>query len=389
MGFAETLPTSVFLTVRILLLTLCLCFSLSAAHAGADTTGYAGAQWSANLHRGFLIPHRPNVLHLIQGHTVGAELNVEWFANPAHQWSKAYAQPSVGFDAYFSTTGNAEALGHHWSLHGFARLPLGHSKIRQTLKVALGAGWATRIWDLEANLGNVMLGSHLNTALALQYRAEFNLTEKLQVTTGFRLEHFSNGAFQLPNLGSNIGSVFIGFAPRPPSPMVHATTLSDHHAPTPYVEHSLSLSAGIKEVGDPQGKKYGVYVLSATTAYRWTYKSSVIGGADLFYNRSMPEALKEPEAGLNKQWLLGATVGYGLHFNAIDMRILMGVYLRDPYKGYGSFYHRVGMRYWLSPRCYMKFTLRTHFARADSGELGVGLRLNKPKVSSTHHSFAH
>lgn len=337
------------------------------------------AVWSGAVHRGFLIPHRSNVLHLIQGHTLGGELNAEWLAKSNTKWSLIYGDPTVGFDGYFTTTGNPEALGSQWALHGFTRLPLGDTRVRQWMKLGLGVGYITQTWDLYENVRSPMVGSHLNAALVLQYSADIPLGG-VALRAGLRLEHFSNGAYQLPNQGTNIASVSLGLGGRMGRHPRHTLSASDYPLVLQdrfdqhnYLELTSSLSAGIREVGDPLGKKYGVFVLTTTLARRWTYKSSFVGGIDVYYNRSMPKALDEPEAGLSKQLLAGAFLGYGMHFNAFELRLAMGAYLIDPFKGYGTFYHRFGLKYWWNPKFYAQFNLKTHFARADHGELGVGM----------------
>lgn len=341
--------------------------------------GQSQAVWSGAVHRGFLIPHRSNVLHLVQGHTLGAELNVEWLAKEKAAWSLVYSDPTVGIDAYFTSTGNREQLGHQFAVHGFARLPLGDTYVTQTLKLGVGLGYATRTWDLQENVRAPMVGSHLNAALVLQYNACVHI-RGWALRTGLRLEHFSNGAFQLPNLGTNIASVSLGFGPRIPvhmRPMLTVTDLpydlTDRFETRRYGQWTASLSAGIKEVGDPLGPKYGVFILSTMYQRRWSYKSSWAAGTDVFYNRSMPAALNDSEAGIGKQLLLGLYGAYLLHFNAFELQLGMGAYMVDPYKGYGTFYHRFGLKYWATERLFAQFMLKTHFARADHGELGMGM----------------
>lgn len=359
--------------------------SLTADSLTADSLEHHGPYWSGAVHRGFVIPHRPNVLHLIQGHTLGGNISAEWPVKNNRKWVHAFQSPSLGFDVYASSTGNNEQLGSQYALHGFTRLPLGNTRVQQYLKLGLGLGWATQIWDLENNVRAAVLGSHLNTALALEYGAQWAFSEHLQFSAGLRLEHFSNGAYQLPNLGTNIASVYLGLGQFCPRTVVADRPNVDRFSRSRYWEHSASLSAGIKEFDKPLGNKYGVYVLGYSAQHRWTYKSSVIGGLDLFYNRAMRAALDEPDAPNSRLLLAGAAVGYGLHFNAMELRMMMGVYVVDPYKGNGNFYHRFGLRYWVNRKLFVKFTLRTHFARADHGELGIGVKLHRtPPIAAIH-----
>lgn len=328
------------------------------------------------VHRGFLIPHRPEARHLQQGHTTGAAFH--WSKRAKGAWYFVYAKPEIGLDAYFTTTGNRQQLGDQIAAHLYARLPL-HKRRVHNVKTGFGVGYATKTWDLEDNTRALMLGSHLNAAILLEYEWR-PLQTRWNPRFGVRLQHFSNGAFQLPNLGTNVVSVFIGV-----SNSWHPVASATERVMRDFAVDSLSQSIGhwtwmvngafgVREVGDPMGSKHGVFHLGFMGARRWSYKSSWSAGLDIYYNRSMRALLAENDVppSVRRQLLAGVNVGYGLHMNQWVIRIIQGVYAVDPYGGYGRFYQRIGVRYWATPKCFLQFLLKTHFARADHAELGIG-----------------
>jgi hypothetical protein len=50
----------------------------------------------------------------------------------------------------------------------------------------------------------------------------------------------------------------------------------------------------------------------------------------------------------------------------------MGVYLRDVYNPDGRLYHRIGMRYHATKHWSANLVLKSHWAKADYVEYGIG-----------------
>ena len=57
----------------------------------------------------------------------------------------------------------------------------------------------------------------------------------------------------------------------------------------------------------------------------------------------------------------------------------MVLYLRDRYRPNGPLYHRIGFRYQLKNGLYGNVTLKSHWAKADYMELGIGYVFNFKK----------
>jgi hypothetical protein len=57
----------------------------------------------------------------------------------------------------------------------------------------------------------------------------------------------------------------------------------------------------------------------------------------------------------------------------------MGYYLRDKYKPEDFLYHRVGFRYYLKNGITVNCVLKSHWAKADYAEFGIGYTFNWKK----------
>jgi hypothetical protein len=74
---------------------------------------------------------------------------------------------------------------------------------------------------------------------------------------------------------------------------------------------------------------------------------------------------------------VGALLSYSLFFDRFAIKIQQGYYVVDGQRLNGSLYHRFGLRYALGGNFYAQLTLKTHFAKADYGEFGIGYTLRR------------
>lgn len=329
------------------------------------------------IHGGFNVPHRKEIRNLVTGHSKAVELGVEWAPNRSKEWHFRYSDPYLGVDLFAVDLGNREQLGSQFSLIPYVRLPLHQGKNTHELKMGVGLGYATKTWDLDENIKGLVMGSHFNAALLLQYGFRFNVSPKLQLITGLRMNHFSNGAYTLPNLGTNNASVYVAARWRTQTeiaePLPDVLLKNDFQKWTP----SVILATGVRENAPPLGPKYFVFALRAMIERRVTFKSGLMASVDGYLNNSLKPLLER-----DGEWndnpadalQLGIAAGYVLHFDPMEFHIMMGGYVRSAYTGQGLLYHRFGLRYFFGEHWSANFMLKTHFAKADHAELGLGYR---------------
>jgi hypothetical protein len=77
----------------------------------------------------------------------------------------------------------------------------------------------------------------------------------------------------------------------------------------------------------------------------------------------------------------GIAFGYDLWLGKLTFLFQAGVYPYTYYKGDGRIYSRIGWRYRLPYGITANLTLKTHFAKADNIEFGIGYTLfNRHRV---------
>lgn len=329
-----------------------------------------------SLHGGYVMAHRKEMQRLITGHSAAVTIAGEWWSKKDKEWHKVYLYPSIGGELSWIGLGNEKELGRALCGNLTIRLPFNASLRRSHgLRMGIGAAFLTRRFELRENNHNTAIGSRFNACIVLEYDARFRLSEQLWLSAGLRITHFSNGAYSIPNLGLNIPGIYAGVAwssseiPQgepghtlPQRPSSHTTVFA---------------SMGLKEKFPAFGPKYGTFTLSAAHSKRLSDRSSVLGGGDLFYNnatRARQTEIDSSRQSFGDVAKLGLALGYCLHLGEMDVIAQMGYYIHDRGRLNGDFYHRFGLRRPIYGKLIGIFHLKTHFAKADHFEAGIGWR---------------
>ncbi len=64
----------------------------------------------------------------------------------------------------------------------------------------------------NTNNRNIVIGSHINTKIVFRAEKEFSLSANNHLNLGIGVCHFSNGAYQTPNLGINFLLFNLGYS---------------------------------------------------------------------------------------------------------------------------------------------------------------------------------
>ncbi len=321
---------------------------------------------------GFLLAHRGVMGHLPREHAIGGEITYFISTNGTKNYHKAYNFPKVGLTLFGSTVGNNRILGQVVGVYTFIDFPFKKTNSFE-LSGRLGAGgsWNTKVFDQDLNPKNVAMSTHVNALICFGLRSRFYLGEakKTHIIAGIDLTHCSNGSTKVPNLGINLPYISLGLGHT-----FHQVEKSK--SPDSFVPKKWNLTAiGIisaKEVFPTGGKKYPIYALSLVGKKIFTPKTGMELGLDFIYKTSI-NAYK-PQIHKTKEGIaqIGLYCGYVLPLDKLQFVLGMGLYVRDEYFPDSRMYHRLGMRYQLTDKLLLNFTLKTHWAKADYVEYGIG-----------------
>lgn len=338
------------------------------------------SQWGfeAKPKIGFLMAHRGVMGHLPREHALGGEIAWFFHSSGKKEWHHAYRFPRAGVALYGSTVGNRELLGSYFGAYSFVEFPfVKREKSEFTGKIGAGLGYGTKVFDQELNPKNVAMSTHINAliSLGLQYRRFFG---DYHTVIGVDLTHFSNGSTKVPNLGINLPYFSLGLGKTIHKSPADSLELWKKIGLNQAIKHrwdfSINAIASVKEVYPTGRRKFPIYAISMLGNKQFGPKSGIELALDLIYKTSI-EVYKQdiyPEKKKSDIVQAGVYVGYVLPLDRLRFVLGMGAYVRDVYNPDDLFYHRIGMRYRASEHWNVQLVLKSHWAKADYVEYGIG-----------------
>lgn len=327
---------------------------------------------NVQLHTGFLVQHKPTMIALVTGHTKGIEVNAVKMVNGNRQWQRAFRMPDVGFSYCVFDVGNGVMGAAHavYPFIGFRLIDKKHFDFN--LRVGWGLGVVQNPFNRYDNFKNFAIGSYLNGVMALRADFQWAVSENSKLLASWGLTHWSNASTQTPNLGINVTTVGFGYQQIfGKKNKINTEPLSPHKI---HWRKSVYAAAFFKEIYPADGKKYFVSTYSANMSKAVSRKNNWGFGVDVFYNASIRESLRrtgEMPTTLDA-WRLGIHGNYMLTVEACDFLFENGVYLLGNLDDDPFLYTRMGIRYHIVKHWFVCGNLKTHFAKADFFEAGLG-----------------
>ena len=328
----------------------------------------------SKLYYGAILKHRSSLGYYIKDHVPALEINYNIHTQGNKIYHQVFRFPTVGFGYYFSDLGNPQVLGNAHVIFSFINIPIiKTNKLSFNYKISYGFSYLTKCFDIENNYYNTAIGSKANVYINLGLNFRIRITKRLVFTNGISIAHFSNGALKVPNLGINVVSYDIGLQYKLNN-YFNKTNKMQLPVFNKRNEYSIIFSNGIKEIQPPAEKKYYVFDFCFNAERIINYKRKLGAGIDIFYDNSIYQQFKNDSINATYKDILrfGFHLSNDLVFNKISMTIQQGVYFYQKYLKDGYFYSRYGLKYSVSNRIFVCFTLKTHLFKADFMELGIG-----------------
>jgi len=322
---------------------------------------------------GILLPHHPDMEYLVDGHIIGGELSFSKRVDGSKDWHHRYLFPRWGLTLNAYELGSS-FLGSAFSSRLFLDLPLTASR-NFRLKISFGAGWVSNPFNLDENVRNSAIGSHLNASIGIESFYKFNISKKFSLQPGISLHHYSNGAWQMPNSGINLALFRVAALYKfsyHDIPELRYSTFT-----TKKTEIRIGLSGGAKEILPIGGRKYAVLNIFGIYQKRISAKSTFGGEIGLNYNESLQfkndqSDIQGADSRDNYRPYLSAI--YQLHFDPIAIRFGLGTYIAPRFTDDGFVFLRYHLLYELNKFQFF-LGLKSHFAKADNIEVGTTFRI--------------
>ena len=361
-----------WLTSLIVLIGL-LCFS----QGDKPTNSYVDVNYFA----GNIALHNNDILHLITGHPEGFifSWNKKTFGNQA--WEQRFNYPDYGISFIYQDLKN-ERLGNNFGL--YAHYNFYFFKRNMMLRIGQGLGYTTNPYNKIENPKNVAFGSHFlsSTYLMLNYKKE-RIFNRFGIQAGLSLIHYSNANVKAPNASVNTIALNVGLTYNLEGEnSEYINDLSDDEfAET--IKYNLAFRTGINESDVVGSGQFPFYILSAYVDKRLSHTSAVQFGTDVFFSNFLKELIyyqsvsfpEENVSGDEDYKRVGLFVGHELFINKMSLETQLGYYVYYPFDFEGRTYIRIGLKRYFGKKFFGAMTLKSHGAKAEAVELGIGVRL--------------
>jgi len=356
---------------------LCLTFFIGSSQNKPATSSTI----DINYFKGNIALHNNDILHLIKGHPEGFLLSWNKKTFGYEDWEQRFNYPDYGVSFAYQNLKN-DVLGNNYALYAHYNFYF----LNRNLMFRIGQGLAynTNPYDKVDNHKNIAFGSSIlsSTYLMLNYKKE-RVFDRFGFQTGLSLYHYSNANVRAPNTSINTISFNVGLVYNlDEEPREYVSNLT-HEKFTQPIKFNIAFRSGINESDVIGGGQFPFYILSAYADKRLSHKSAIQVGADVFFSKfleelityyaaAFPERGTDPDADYKR---VGVFVGHELFINRTSVVSQIGYYVYYPYDFEGRTYLRVGLKRYIGKKWFGAITLKSHGAKAEAVEFGIGVRL--------------
>ncbi|WP_136466193.1 acyloxyacyl hydrolase [Flagellimonas onchidii] len=331
---------------------------------------------------GSILLHNTDISHLIANHPGGFILgfNRKRFGN--EEWESLYGYPDTGFSFIYQNMNNS-TLGENFGL--YAHYNFYFFKRNLQFRVGQGVAYNTNPYDKNNNFRNNAYGTHLlsSTMVMLNYHKE-NLFSGLGLKAGLSLIHYSNANFKAPNTSTNTMALNVGLTYD-----LDGGNTFEFIVPEPIekitepIRYNLAFRTGVNESDVINSGRYGFWILSAYADKRLGRKSAIQLGTDVFFSNFLKELIRFQSIGFPELEVasdtdfkrVGLFAGHELFINKMSMVTQLGYYIYYPFDFEGRVYNRIGLKRYFGDKIFGAITLKSHGAKAETVEFGIGVRL--------------
>lgn len=331
--------------------------------------------------KGSIALHNTDIQHLITGHPEGFVIGFNKKTYGYNEWEHLYNYPDYGFSVSYQNLKN-EFLGENYGV--YAHYNFYFLKRNLVARIGQGLAYTTNPYHKESNFRNIAFGSRImsSTYVMLQYKKE-RLIDKFGLQAGITLIHYSNANVKAPNTSINTITANVGVVYNlDDEPLSYQPKITQERFTEP-IKFNVAFRAGINESDVVDSGQFPFYIFSAYADKRLNRKSAVHFGADLFLSNFLKEYIEYKSIAFPEENIqgdedykrVGAFVGHELFINKLSLLTQLGYYVYYPVDFEGRTYFRVGLKHYFTNKFFGAITLKSHGAKAEAVEFGIGVRL--------------
>ena len=336
----------------------------------------------ASIFYGSILEHNSDISHLITDHPNGLILSYNKKTYGFQDWESRFNYPDWGFSFVYQNMKN-QYLGDNYSVYAHYNFYFFNRNLN--FRVGQGIAYTTNAYDKTANFQNNAYGSDLmsSTYLMLNYRKEA-IFKGFGMQIGLSVIHYSNANVKAPNTSTNTLALNVGanylFNYKAEPKYIPSSEEKKYTEPLAY---NLVFRSGLNESDVVGLGQFPFYILSGYADKRLNRKSAVQAGVDVFFSKFLEELIRYyavafPEFDVtgSEDWKrVGVFLGHELFINKMSVITQLGYYVYYPYDFEGRVYNRIGFKRYFGDKLFGAVTLKSHGAKAEAVEFGLGIRL--------------
>ncbi|MBC8753282.1 acyloxyacyl hydrolase [Kordia sp. YSTF-M3] len=350
--------------------------------AFAQEKSQKAASIEVNYFGGSIVRHNNDILHLITGHPEGFIISYNEKTFGYDDWSEFYNYPDYGVSFSYQNLKN-EYLGENVAVYGHYNFYF--LKRNLMFRIGQGLAYTSNPYDKKDNFRNIAFGSRFmsSTYLMLNYKKE-NLFDRFGVQAGLSFVHYSNANVKAPNTSINTLAVNVGVNYNlDDTSLIEFTKNDSIQKFSEPIKFNFVLRAGINESDAIGSGQYGFTILSAYADKRLGRRSAIQLGTEVFFSNFLDEWIRYRSIAFPNGAVkgdedfkrVGIFVGHELFISRFSIITQLGYYAYYPVDFEGRTYIRAGMKRYFGKKWYAVMTLKSHGAKAEATEFGVGIRL--------------
>jgi len=334
-----------------------------------------------NYFKGNIALHNDGILHLINGHPEGIILSWNKQTFGEQKWQQRYNYPDYGVSFSYQNLKN-EVLGNNFALYGHYNFYFLNRNLM--FRIGQGLAFTTNPYDKITNFKNIAFGSRLmsSTYVMLNYKKE-RIVDQFGIQAGLSLIHYSNANVKAPNTSINSLTFNVGINYKLDKEDPDYIYDSTEEKFTEHIKYNIVFRGGVNASDVVGSGEFPFYIVSAYADKRLNYKSAIQLGADVYFSNFLKELIEynavafpqnniDPDTDYKR---VGVFVGHELFINKMSLLTQLGYYVYYPFDFEGRTYQRIGLKYYFNNKWFTALTLKSHAAKAEAVEIGVGIRL--------------
>lgn len=331
---------------------------------------------------GSILLHNPDISHLITEHPGGLVLGFNRKRFGGEEWESDFGFPDTGLSFVYQNTNNS-TLGKLFGL--YAHYNFYFFKRNLQFRVGQGVAYNTNPYDKATNFRNNAYGTPIlaTTLVMFNYHKE-NLVAGLGFKAGITLIHYSNANFKAPNTSTNTMAVNFGLTYDLNSDLEYEyVEPGEKEKIREPIRFNFALRGGVNESDVIDSGRFGFWIVSTYADKRLGRRSAIQLGTDVYFSNFLKELIRYQSIAFPEKNIapdtdykrVGVFLGHELFINKMSMIAQLGYYVYYPFDFEGKMYNRVGLKRYFGDKVYGAITLKSHGAKAEAVEFGIGIRI--------------